>query len=166
MGTRSALGRSWHPPRNRHRGQGLNDTRGGLLDHVTPEAADLLATMIGSGDVMIMQVRSVGAAVNDVAGDATAYPHRTQNFSVLAATVPDRRIHLDKLWSELYPHLNGLYLSFETDTDPARLSDAWPEPALGRLRAIKATYDPDNVFNRNFPIPPAGNTEDEAIAGS
>ncbi|MGW1449002.1 FAD-binding oxidoreductase, partial [Micromonospora sp. NPDC002411] len=144
------------PPGNQHRGQGLRDTRSGLAHHITPEAADLMANMINSGDVMIMQVRSVGAAVNDVARDATAYPHRDQNFSVLAATVEDRRRQLDKLWAELYPHLDGLYLSFESDTDPARLLDAWPEPTLSRLRAIKATYDPDNVFNRNFPIPPAG----------
>ncbi|MFG2050748.1 LLM class flavin-dependent oxidoreductase [Micromonospora sp. NPDC048935] len=154
------------PPGDRHRGQGLNDTRSGLLHHITPEAADRMATMMDSGDVMIMQVRSVGAAVNDVAGDATAYPHRTQNFSVIAATVPDRRPHLDKLWTELYPHLDGLYLSFESDTDPDRLLDAWPEPTLTRLRAIKATYDPDNIFNRNFPIPPAGDTEDKAVANS
>ncbi|WFE53458.1 LLM class flavin-dependent oxidoreductase [Micromonospora sp. WMMD1155] len=144
------------PPGNQHRGQGLRDTRSGLAHHITPEAADLMAHMINSGDVMIMQFRSVGGAVNDVARDATAYPHRDQNFSVLAATVEDRRPQLDKLWAELYPHLDGMYLSFESDTDPARLLDAWPEPTLGRLRAIKATYDPDNVFNRNFPIPPAG----------
>ncbi|MFK4244695.1 LLM class flavin-dependent oxidoreductase [Micromonospora chokoriensis] len=144
------------PPGNQHRGQGLRDTRSGLSHHITPEVADLMANMINSGDVMIMQVRSVGAAVNDVARDATAYPHRDQNFSVLAATIEDRRPQLDKLWAELYPHLDGLYLSFESDTDPARLLDAWPEPTLSRLRAIKATYDPDNVFNRNFPIPPAG----------
>ncbi|MFG1893287.1 LLM class flavin-dependent oxidoreductase [Micromonospora zamorensis] len=143
------------PPGNDHRGQGLRDTRSGLLHHVTPEAADLMENMIRSGDVMIMQLRSVGAAVNDVARDATAYPHREQNFSVLAATVPDRRPQLDKLWAELYAHLDGMYLSFESDTDPARLLDAWPEPTLSRLRAIKATYDPDNVFNRNFPISPA-----------
>ncbi|MEU7975053.1 LLM class flavin-dependent oxidoreductase [Micromonospora sp. NPDC049089] len=143
------------PPGNQHRGQGLEDTRSGLLHHVTPQVADLVDNMIHSGDVMIMQVRSVGGAVNDVARDATAYPHRQQNFSVLAATVPERRPQLDKLWTELYPHLDGLYLSFESDTDPARLLDAWPEPTLGRLRAIKASYDPDNVFNRNFPIPPA-----------
>ncbi|MEU1643032.1 LLM class flavin-dependent oxidoreductase [Micromonospora zamorensis] len=143
------------PPGNDHRGQGLRDTRSGLLHHVTPEAADVMEDMIRSGDVMIMQLRSVGAAVNDVARDATAYPHREQNFSVLAATVPDRRPQLDKLWAELYAHLDGMYLSFESDTDPARLLDAWPEPTLSRLRAIKATYDPDNVFNRNFPISPA-----------
>ncbi|MGI5520104.1 LLM class flavin-dependent oxidoreductase [Micromonospora sp. CA-259024] len=143
------------PPGNQHRGQGLKDTRSGLLHHITPQAADLMAGMIHSGDVMIMQFRSVGAAVNDVARDATAYPHREQNFSVLAATVPDRRAKLDNLWTRLYSHLDGMYLSFETDTDPDRLLDAWPEPTLGRLRAIKATYDPDNVFNRNFPIPPA-----------
>ncbi|MFF0470916.1 LLM class flavin-dependent oxidoreductase [Micromonospora zamorensis] len=143
------------PPGNDHRGQGLRDTRSGLLHHVTPEAADVMENMIRSGDVMIMQLRSVGAAVNDVARDATAYPHREQNFSVLAATVPDRRPQLDKLWAELYTHLDGMYLSFESDTDPARLLDAWPEPTLSRLRAIKATYDPDNVFNRNFPISPA-----------
>ncbi|KAB1932600.1 hypothetical protein F8271_25195 [Micromonospora sp. ALFpr18c] len=58
--------------------------------------------------------------------------------------------------STLYAHLDGRYLSFESDTDPDRLLDAWPEPTLSRLRAVKATYDPDNVFNRNFPIPPAG----------
>ncbi|GGO32466.1 LLM class flavin-dependent oxidoreductase [Micromonospora parathelypteridis] len=143
------------PPGDQHRGQGLNDTHSGLLHHVTPQAADLMADMIRSGDVMILQFRSVGAAVNDIASDATAYPHRKQNFSVLAATVSDRRPRLDKLWAALYPHLDGMYLSFEADTDPDRLLDAWPEPTLSRLRAVKATYDPDNVFNRNFPIPPA-----------
>jgi FAD/FMN-containing dehydrogenase len=25
---------------------------------------------------------------------------------------------------------------------------------LTRLRELKGRYDPDNVFNRNFPIPP------------
>ncbi|MFF4880747.1 LLM class flavin-dependent oxidoreductase [Micromonospora sp. NPDC000668] len=151
------------PPGNQHRGQGLSDSHSGLLHHITPQAADVMAAMIHSGDVMIMQFRSVGGAVNDIAREATAYAHRDQNFSVLAATVADRRSQLDKLWADLYEHLDGMYLSFESDTSPERLLDAFPEPTLSRLRAIKATYDPDNIFNRNFPIPPAGarRTEEE-----
>lgn len=152
------------PAHNRHHGQGLADVHSGLLRHVTPEAADSVETMIRSGDVLVMQFRSVGGAVNDVHRDATAYPHRTQNFSVLAATVPDRRARLDKLWSDLSGHLDGMYLSFESDTHPARLLDAFPEPTLGRLRRLKAAYDPDNVFDRNFPIPPATGTDPDEDA--
>ncbi|RKR86353.1 FAD/FMN-containing dehydrogenase [Micromonospora pisi] len=143
-------------PHNRHHGQGLDDVHSGLLHHITPEAADAVAAMIRSGDVMTVQFRSVGGAVNDLPRDATAYPHRAQNFSLLAATVAERRAALDKLWADLYGQLDGMYLSFEADTDPERLLDAFPEPTLGRLRAVKAAYDPGNVFNRNFPIPPAG----------
>ncbi|HWV84511.1 MAG TPA: BBE domain-containing protein, partial [Capillimicrobium sp.] len=57
--------------------------------------------------------------------------------------------------AEVHPLASGLYLSFDTDRRPERLLDAFPGPTLERLRALKATYDPDNVFDRNFPIPPA-----------
>jgi FAD/FMN-containing dehydrogenase len=142
------------PSNNRHMGQGLEDTHSGLLDHITAESADVLAAMITSGDVMVVQFRSVGAAVNDIDADETAYAHRHQNFSVLAATVREKRPQLDKLWSELREHLDGMYLSFESGTEPELLPEAFPEPVLTRLRKLKAKYDPDNVFNRNFPIPP------------
>lgn len=143
------------PPHNHHHGQGLADTHSGLLHHLTTEAADTLHAMLHSGDVAVVQIRSVGGAVNDVPRDATAYPHRRQNFSVLAASRPEHRPQLDTWWEKLYPRLDGMYLSFETSTDPQRLHDAFPEPTLGRLRELKARWDPDNVFDRNFPIPAA-----------
>ncbi|MFI7608595.1 LLM class flavin-dependent oxidoreductase [Micromonospora sp. NPDC049366] len=142
------------PPHNRHHGQGLDDTRSGLLHHVTAEAATSMHTMMHSGDVSVLQIRSVGGAVNDVPPEATAYAHRSQNFSVLAATSPQQVAQLDKHWADLHAHLDGMYLSFETRTDPELLREAFPEPTLSRLRKLKAEYDPDNVFNRNFPIPP------------
>jgi FAD/FMN-containing dehydrogenase len=143
------------PPGNRHRGQGLEDTRSGLLAHMTREAAGIIEAMMKSGDVLIMQFRSMGGAVHDVPADAMAWSHRTQNFSVLAATAPDFVPRMNAHWARLSPHFDGMYLSFETDTDPARLLDAFPEPVLTRLRRLKAEWDPENVFNRNFPIPPA-----------
>ncbi|WP_030178815.1 LLM class flavin-dependent oxidoreductase [Streptomyces sp. NRRL S-813] len=142
------------PPENRHRGQGLEDTHSGLLDHITREAADVMERMMKSGEVLIMQFRSLGGAVHDVPADAMAWSHRTQHFSVLAATAPKWVPRLNRHWARLYPHLHGMYLNFETDTDPARLLDAFPEPVLGRLRRLKAQWDPDDIFNRNFNITP------------
>ncbi|MFF8360093.1 LLM class flavin-dependent oxidoreductase [Streptomyces chartreusis] len=140
------------PPGNRHRGQGMEDTHSGLLEHITPQAATTIEEMVKSGDILIMQFRSMGGAVHDVPKGAMAWSHRTQHFSVIAATAPVYASRLDVHWERLRPLLNGMYLSFETSTDPARLLDAFPQPALARLRALKAVWDPDGVFNRNFNI--------------
>jgi hypothetical protein len=151
------------PPENQHRGQGLSDSRSGMLEHLTREAAEVIETMIKSGDIMVMQFRSMGGAVHDVPRDSMAWSHRTQNFAVLAATAPLQAPRLDNHWDKLYPFMNGMYLSFETRTDPARLLDAFPEPVLQRLRQLKAQWDPAEVFNRNFNIPPAIEGHDRTL---
>jgi FAD/FMN-containing dehydrogenase/alkanesulfonate monooxygenase SsuD/methylene tetrahydromethanopterin reductase-like flavin-dependent oxidoreductase (luciferase family) len=138
-----------------HAGAGGGAFRSGLMEHVTPRAAERLADLLGSGDAMLLQLRSVGGAVNDVPADATAYAHRTQNFSVSAVGSRRRVASLDRRWAELGADMDGLYLNFETRTGPEVLAEAFPEPALSRLRALKAQYDPENVFSQNFPIPPA-----------
>jgi hypothetical protein len=128
--------------------------RAGLIDHVTPQVAAGLAELVRGGAGPFVQLRSVGGAVNDVDPAATAYAHRHQNFSVNA--VGSRLERLNPEWDALVaPHTDGLYLSFDTDPRPERLNDAFPGATLERLRELKATYDPDNVFNQNFPIPPA-----------
>lgn len=141
-----------YPPGNAHRGQGLSDSHSGLVDHITPEVAAAVEKMIKSSDVLVVQFRSAGGAVNDMPSDATAYAHRTQNFSLIAATSPSRKQRMDELWAQVYPHLDGMYLSFETDTSPERLLDAFPHETLCRLRELKAKYDPDGVFDRNFDL--------------
>ncbi|MFE7156963.1 LLM class flavin-dependent oxidoreductase [Streptomyces sp. NPDC057636] len=151
------------PPGNKHQGQGLEDTHSGLLEHITRQAAEIIEEMVKSGDILIMQFRSMGGAVHDVPKDAMAWSHRTQHFSVIAATAPVCASHLNAHWERLRPLLNGMYLSFETSTDPAHLLDAFPEPALTRLRALKAEWDPDEMFNRNFNIPPVTPTGDTAL---
>ncbi|ALG08747.1 LLM class flavin-dependent oxidoreductase [Kibdelosporangium phytohabitans] len=141
-----------HTADNTHHGHGLSDSRSGLVEHITPEVAAAVEKIITSSHVLIAQFRSAGGAVNDTPADATAYAHRTQNFSVLAATAPSRARQLDTVWSELYPLLNGMYLSFETDTSPDRLLDAFPDRTLCRLLTLKAKYDPDGVFDKNFDL--------------
>jgi hypothetical protein len=104
--------------------------------------------------VYFFQIRSVGGAVADVPADATAYAHRSANFSVVAFGAS--KSLLDAAWQDLASHYSGLYLSFETDQRPERITEAWPPATLSRLRALKKRYDPDNLFRDNFNIDPLG----------
>jgi alkanesulfonate monooxygenase SsuD/methylene tetrahydromethanopterin reductase-like flavin-dependent oxidoreductase (luciferase family)/FAD/FMN-containing dehydrogenase len=131
-----------------HHGHGEPRSRSGLIEHITPEFAQAITALLASGAVRYFQIRSAGGAVTDVAPDATAYAHRNVNFSVVA--LGSQR--LDALWDDLHEHFSGLYLSFETDQRPERIVEAFPPATLTRLRALKATYDPDNVFRDNFPL--------------
>jgi hypothetical protein len=137
-----------------HTGQGLDYVRSGLVNHITPELAGIVQEMLLAGDSTFMQFRAAGGAVNDLAATATAYSHRHQNFSFLASTHGARKARLERHWQRLSPLLDGMYLSFETEIGPEQLEAAFPEPALSRLRQLKAQYDPDNVFNQNFNIVP------------
>ncbi|GHC84351.1 hypothetical protein GCM10007079_26230 [Nocardiopsis terrae] len=136
-----------------HAGGATPVSRSALLEHITPQAARAMARTLGTGDAYFMQLRQVGGAVNDVVPDATAYAHRPANFSL--AAMGSRADLLDRRWAELGEAARGLYLSFDTRTGPEVLAQAFPEPALGRLRELKAEYDPDHVFDQNFPIAPA-----------
>ena len=124
----------------------------GLAVHLEPELNEGIAAGLRSGVAPWVAIRTVGGAVNDVDPDATAYAHRHQNFNVSSVGGDAGRFHAH--WDELRPHLDGLYLSFETDQRPQRLHDAFPGSTLTRLRELKAAYDPENVFDQNFPLTP------------
>jgi len=145
------------PVAKHHDGGAPPVTRSGLLPAMTDVAAVDLGRLLGSGEAMLVQLRATGGAGNDVAPDATAYAHRHQQFSVTTFAGRSSRTGLDDAWDRLaHPHMDGLYLSFETDPRPERLHEAFPQLTLDRLRALKRTYDPDHVFDQNFPIDPRG----------
>ncbi len=126
----------------------------GFAVRLTSEIAASVAEGVTSGVAPWVAIRAVGGAVNDVAPDATAFAHRHQAFNINSADYSSRESEFRAYWDELRPQLEGLYLSFETDDRPARLLDAFPADTLTRLRELKASYDPGNVFNQNFPIEP------------
>ncbi|WP_421741465.1 LLM class flavin-dependent oxidoreductase [Cellulomonas sp.] len=128
--------------------------RGGLVEHVTPDLAALLSELLAAGDADMLQLRAVGGAVNDMDPAATAYAHRTQNFSLLASARGSRRVQIDSWWDRLAPHLRGVYLSFETNQSPARVAEAFPPETLARIARLKALYDPEHVFDSNFGVAP------------
>lgn len=137
-------------------GSGEPYSRSALVASVTPEFAQAAERMLESGGTHFFQLRSVGGAVSDIADDATAYAHRSANFSVVALGADHER--LDRSWAALAAHTQGMYLSFDSSLRPERIEEAFPPTTLARLRAIKAEVDPDAVFSDNFAVTPGRTT--------
>jgi FAD/FMN-containing dehydrogenase len=140
------------PHRNQHHGQSRMYTHSALVEHLDSATTTLVADMFARGEISMFQVRSVGGAVNDTAPDATAYAHRTQNFSLNVLLRASRRADAQRSWERL--GVTAIYLSFESYPDDTLLTKAFPPRTLDRLRRIKGVYDPQNVFRHNFPISP------------
>ncbi|XRQ12306.1 FAD-binding oxidoreductase, partial [Actinomadura welshii] len=137
-----------------HHARGEPVSRSAFVRSITPGFARDAARLLASGAVFFFSVRTVGGAIADVAPDATAYPHRDAGFSIAAMGIDEQR--MNRLWDPLREeHFDGLYLSFETDRRPERLTDAFGSRGLERLRELKARHDPGNVFRDNFNLTPA-----------
>jgi len=145
-------------------GQGEPAVRSGLLNHITPEFAASAEGLIRGGASYFFQIRAMGGAVADIPPDATAFANRSANFSVVAFGAS--RSRLNAVWDQMESQFDGLYLSFETDTRPERLLEAFPEPTLGRLRTLKNRYDPANLFRDNFSVAPSGADSAIPISGN
>ncbi len=137
-----------------HSGGGDPSARSGLVSHLDRQTATAISELAATGVSQFNALRATGGAALDVLADATAYAHRHQNFSVSA--MGRRTDELNEAWDSTVGGVQeGSYLSFDTDTRPERLAEAFPEQTLARLRSLKARYDSGNLFNANFPIPPA-----------
>ena len=138
-------------------GQGEPLSHSGLVEHLSPSFTAEAEALLDAGASYFFQIRAVGGAVADVPADATAYGWRSANFSV--AAFGTRASGLDAWWTRLEPHLEGMYLSFESSTGPDVLARAFPPAHLARLRDLKRRYDPTGLFRDNFFVSPA---DDEA----
>src|SRR6202044_1700811 len=97
-------------------GQGEPHSHSGLIRPLTPAFGQDTATLLDAGASYFFQIRAVGGAVSDVPSGATAYGWRDANFSVVAFGT--RSSGLDRWWETLTPHMEGMYLSFESATGP------------------------------------------------
>lgn len=141
------------PTGNMHNGYTSMRGHSALVDHIDTETAQVMKGLLDRSDAGYLQIRSVGGAVNDVAADATAYAHRTQNFSLFTTVRSGHEERAAQEWRKL--PASGIYLSFETHDHLSTLAQAFPPATLERLRKVKAVYDPENVFHNNFAVDPA-----------
>jgi FAD/FMN-containing dehydrogenase len=127
-----------------------------------PTSATILEHLSKSDAAMrVAQIRVLGGALARVPADATAYAHRSKPILVNVAAFyqgdADREVR--RSWATefartLQPNDNAAYVGFLSDDGEARIRAAYAGATWDRLRRIKATYDPSNLFRLNQNIPP------------
>jgi FAD/FMN-containing dehydrogenase len=135
-----------------------------FIDHVDRDIARTVVDTLEASDAVmrVAQLRVLGGAMARVPANATAFAHRQSRIMVnLAAfyTGPEDRAAREA-WvagfaDALYQGDAGAYVNFLADEGEARVRAAYPGETWERLRAIKARYDPENLFRTNQNIPPA-----------
>jgi FAD/FMN-containing dehydrogenase len=139
---------------------------GDFLTGLPDEAVEALVSRVESPVSPLSQVIVVpgGGAVARVADDATALVQRSApwNLHYLSMWAPDpsedaRNIAFTRAVAEaMKPWTTGkVYLNFIGDEGLHRVESAYGEDTYRRLRDIKRSWDPDNVFCHNQNIPPA-----------
>lgn len=122
----------------------------------------LAAVAQSTSPFSFVQLRGLGGAMARIASDATAFAHRTQPFflSVIGLWLDpaeDARPHrrwTASLWEKIRGEGQGTYVNFLEKEGEERIHEAYPDSTYDRLAAVKAVYDPDNLFRFNQNIAP------------
>ena len=103
----------------------------------------------------------LGGAVARVGEDETAFNGRgaghTFNINGNSTTgegFDEEREWARGLWTALEPYHTSVYVNFMMDEGEERVRQAYGPAKYERLKALKRSYDPDNVFRLNQNIPP------------
>jgi FAD/FMN-containing dehydrogenase len=135
-----------------------------FLEHVDREVASTMVEYLEASDAVmrVAQFRILGGAMARVSNDATAFAHRSSRIMVSVAAFytgpedrPGREQWVLDFASALEQGDRGVYVNFMGDESTERVRAAYPGSTWTRLAAIKARYDPCNVFRLNQNIPPS-----------
>jgi FAD/FMN-containing dehydrogenase len=107
-------------------------------------------------------IGQLGGATNRVGAADTAYPHRDAEFVVNVHTrwreaADDKKCiaWARALFDALAPHATGgVYVNFMPEDEAQRVAAGAYGPNFERLSALKAKFDPTNLFSQNQNIPP------------
>jgi FAD/FMN-containing dehydrogenase len=135
--------------------------KGGNLTQLKDDGIDLIIDSFKRmPDWFLLFIDHLGGAYQKTPAAATAFPNRDANFGLGTAGIwPDRATmdaNIEKVranWKELQPLTKGFYTNLaDVDTTMAGYRENYGA-SLERLVALKAKYDPNNLFRLNANIP-------------
>jgi FAD/FMN-containing dehydrogenase len=134
----------------------------GFVRTLSDEALETLAAHYGHPGAPSAQIRSLGGAVARVAPLATAFAHRQSEALIVTPALAPASVSAEEVqrirqanWRPLEPWSSGAFGSFLSDVSSASVAATYPGETYARLARVKATYDPENVFDQNLNIMPA-----------
>jgi hypothetical protein len=134
-------------------------------DYVTAPVSDAglaaLMTAIARKSEIYVVCDAYGGAIAAPAADATAFAHRKGTlFSMQyvenwtdAKDTPQRLADMREVYAAMRPYVSGAAYVNYCDVDLPDYQTAYWGANLARLKKIKATFDPDNVFRHAQSIP-------------
>jgi len=138
-------------------------TKSGFSVGLKPKFIDAILAGFGEqpGGSSVFFLYHCGGAINRVAADATAFPHREITLTPLLAVSwpitsdPTAQVAwLRKYWASVEPHMQGFYTNDIIDETQKQVDENY----LGnypRLVALKNQYDPANLFRLNANVIPS-----------
>jgi len=133
------------------------------FDALSDDALDCITNFAGKLPTPETEIfiAHLGGAVNRIAADATAYPHRSTEFVLNVHTRWSDASDDQKCvnWARQFFDQTavfsngGVYVNFMAEDEAARTNGAYGSN-LKRLASIKGKYDPDNLFRVNQNILP------------
>jgi FAD/FMN-containing dehydrogenase len=135
-----------------------------FVDTIDERVAATILEYLRASDapMRVAQLRVLGGAMARVPADATAFAHRRSKIMVNVAAFyqgpADRAVRqgwVEEFAAALQQDDQGAYVGFLGDDGPQRIHQAYPGSTWVRLAAVKARYDPTNLFRLNHNIPPA-----------
>jgi FAD/FMN-containing dehydrogenase len=139
-----------------------------FIDRVEARVADTIFAHLepGGAAMRAVQVRVLGGAMARVPADDTAFAHRSSrilaNVGAFYEHVEERaeqQAWVTGVAAAIGQPDHGAYVGFLGDEGADRVRQAYPGATWERLAAIKARYDPTNLFRLNQNIPPAAGAD-------
>ena len=134
-----------------------------FVDAIDHDVAETIYEYLRTSDatMRVAQLRVLGGAMARVPVEATAFAHRRSRIMVNGAAFyegpedrPLREAWVSDFAAALDQGDTGAYAGFLADEGEERVRAAYPGSTWDRLAAVKAKYDPTNLFRLNQNIPP------------
>ena len=135
--------------------------KNGFVKDFSSGLIDIIASTAGKEGSPIFQIRSLGGAMNLVNRNETAFAHRSSEILIvyaafLSMAAAEQEVNNSLApWRMITPFTSGSYINFFHTATKEEVASSYPQETYDRLAKIKKQYDPDNIFNRNYNIPPA-----------